>query len=689
MATTTRFSAPRAPYTGLREGVEALMRKKDAALSAGAYARDPRPGVTTVVRAAQRSTFAVDAGGAPLGDGQLGMGLVQASLAALTGSIRALSWSMDGLTGRATIEGVGSGETYQMSFDDRRPDYRLFGGFVNGAAYQAGLMALVLLWAQRESQPERTAEVLDRWWTLVRAMDELYPRALRSGAWDVSQVKAACQDQPRNARFRAALEGLADSLQFALRYRLPERTVRGLYVQYDPCVRGSEGTALSALGAVLLTLPDEPHTAAAAPPAPAPAATPAPAGATAERPDAVPPVATDSDDEDLGLDLAGDDAPSAAPATAGAEPAAAPAAPEDTPTATPAPTVEPRSPRARRASKPRAEKPDAEPKRDPSPPPAPTPAVVDVPLIGGASQARIGRAFARAGDVFLYGVTATGKTMWAKQAAISHGYGLEIVVFKPGVKDEVLYGTSVQDLAGRWIWQDGPIVRAARRAAAGERIVLLLDELPRGDKSVVAGTMDLMNLYSAADLLAQRLPVSTDAGPYRVVRVFDTQETLVFPASRLKIVATANLGDRYMGMDLSDPAFRRRWSGGWLELAGYDANDTAGILAGHLNLPVTHALIKAMIAVDREVQALQRKDESLVMTTNLATLIAWGHEVIRLASAPGAPKTGGRPDIKAAFTVAAQDLWLDMLCPLAGDCRDPEVYRELLAIVQRHAPGVL
>src|ERR671917_2461228 len=171
MTSTTRYGATRAPYTALREGFEALMRKKDAALSGGAYARDPRPGVTSVVRAAQRSTFAVDAEGAPLGDGQLGMGLVQASLAALTGSIRALSWSVDGLTGRATIDGVGSGETYQMSFDDRRPDYRLFGGFVNGPAYQAGLMGLVVMWAQRETRPDGTAEVVDRWWTLVRGMD--------------------------------------------------------------------------------------------------------------------------------------------------------------------------------------------------------------------------------------------------------------------------------------------------------------------------------------------------------------------------------------------------------------------------------------------------------------------------------------------------------------------------------------
>ena len=159
----TRFSsAARAPYTGLREGFEALMRKKDAALSGGAYARDPRPGVTSHVPAALRSTFAAGVAGATPGDGPLGMGLVQASLAALTGAIRALSWSMDTLTGRATIDGVGSGDTYQMSFDDRRPDYRLFGGFTNGPAYQAGLMGLVVAWAQRDTNPDGTAEVIDR-----------------------------------------------------------------------------------------------------------------------------------------------------------------------------------------------------------------------------------------------------------------------------------------------------------------------------------------------------------------------------------------------------------------------------------------------------------------------------------------------------------------------------------------------
>jgi len=36
----TKYTGARAPYAGLREAYEALMRKKDASLSGGAYARD-------------------------------------------------------------------------------------------------------------------------------------------------------------------------------------------------------------------------------------------------------------------------------------------------------------------------------------------------------------------------------------------------------------------------------------------------------------------------------------------------------------------------------------------------------------------------------------------------------------------------------------------------------------------------
>ena len=191
MTMTPPFSATRAPYTGLREGFQALMRKKEASLSGGAFARDPRPGVTSVVRVPDRSQFAAAQFGPDLGDGQLGMGVVQAILAALTGAVRAIAWDPDGRQGRVTIDGVGSGETYQMSWDDRRPDYLLLGGFVNGATYQAALVGLALLWTRRDINPERTAEVLDRLWALLRLMDAQFFRADRTRGWDVSQFKAA------------------------------------------------------------------------------------------------------------------------------------------------------------------------------------------------------------------------------------------------------------------------------------------------------------------------------------------------------------------------------------------------------------------------------------------------------------------------------------------------------------------
>ncbi|CAA9378239.1 MAG: hypothetical protein AVDCRST_MAG93-8981, partial [uncultured Chloroflexia bacterium] len=452
------YTAPRAPYDGLRPAFDALVRKKDASLSGGAFARDPRPGVSTIIHARNRSRFAATLAGVDAGDGALGMGIVQAVLAALTGAVRAMTWDADGRRGHVTIDGIGSAETYQMSWDDQRPDYLLLGGFVNGATYQAALVGLALLWTQREINRARTEEVLERWWTLVQLMDAQYVRASRASGWDVSQVRAACQDTPKNAAIRDAIEALADALQFALRYALPELTERGLYVQYEPCVTGSTGTRLSASGAVLLTLPVDPMTSGEAIPEVDAVASRAPS-----------PSVMDSGDEDDDLDL--DRSSSTEDMPVGAEPVDDVAAPRETTAPSPAPSGEPTTPEARsrteassatrRTRRPKATADASSPAARPntSTPTAPLPSPKAVALVGGSVRARIARAFAREGDVFLYGVTATGKTTWAKQAAIDHGYGLEIVVLKPGVKDEALYGTSVQDLAGRWIWQDGPIVR--------------------------------------------------------------------------------------------------------------------------------------------------------------------------------------------------------------------------------------
>ncbi len=576
----------------------------------------------------------------------LGMGIVQGILAVLAGYVTHAARTADGVYGQITVRGAGSSSTYQLDWDDARPEQR-FGGFVNGPTYHAAMVGLVRCYAQAERKESR--EVLERWGDLLRALDRHYPRAAGSGGWDVHQLRAACQETSTTRELRQAIIRVAAALTVVLHHRLASAdplAVRELFVQYDSVLL--DDVALQPLDtAPLLTLPWT---------------LPAPATAGKEEPAAHGSAASDpTTDPDVDLDLLDD----ADEADADTSEAAAVAEAEP-----PSAVAEPAAPKAKR-------------RRGNVPTPA-TPPVTSPPVLPVRND-RVTRAVARPGHVFLFGVTATGKTTLAKHAAAANGYGLKLVVLKPGLKDDLLYGTYVRTGRG-WQWQDGPITRWARRAAAGERVALILDELARGPKDLVAGVMDVLNEYSAADVVAQRLPLPPANGPYHVVRVVDTQETFVLSVSAVKIIATANLGDKYQGLDLGDPAFRRRWSGGWLELDGYSEDEQRTILAHHLELLPHSTLITALLRVDKAVGEYQRKDEALVLPTNLALLITWGQEVRRLCSG-----RAGTLDsrVSSVFTTAAQDLWLDMVVPLRGDRRDPDVYRSLLDIVNRNAPSAL
>ena len=404
------YTAPRAPYDGLRPAFDALVRKKDASLSGGAFARDPRPGVSTIIHARNRSRFAATLAGVDAGDGALGMGIVQAVLAALTGAVRAMTWDADGRRGHVTIDGIGSAETYQMSWDDQRPDYLLLGGFVNGATYQAALVGLVVLWTQREVAPDRTAEVIERWWTLLQEMDARYARPDRTSGWDTSQVKAACQDAPKNAAIRDAIEALADALAFALRYALPALDERGLYVQYAACATTSAFPHASASGAALVTLPTDTGSVDRT------------AMPSTDSDAAFPPVTVDdATDDDLDLDCVGDGSDPVSEAADGrSEAEDSERAAEPTPLAgterSGDPSVEPAStsseePLSATTDSPATEVPASATKRTRRPkttadaasirgrsnaasasvalPPLP-----DVPLVGTSVQTRIARAFA-------------------------------------------------------------------------------------------------------------------------------------------------------------------------------------------------------------------------------------------------------------------------------------------------------
>lgn len=101
------------------------------------------------------------------------------------------------------------------------------------------------------------------------------------------------------------------------------------------------------------------------------------------------------------------------------------------------------------------------------------------------------------------------------------------------------------------------MTRFAARVAAGARLALILDELPRAHASLRDDVMALVNTHSAADLADQGLVAPDAPGPYHLV-VVPGYATYVLPAARVKIVATGNLGESYRGLDLGDAAFLDR-----------------------------------------------------------------------------------------------------------------------------------
>lgn len=652
-----------------KDTITCLMNKKVCGLSGDIYLRGHRiqPDNLSVYNTQRSKT-----------DSALGMGFVQAILAVLSGAVRGCTFDDDTRTGKVTIASLGASGMYQMSWDRRGTDL-LLGGFINGPAYQAAMVGLVMEVVRSTAESHGDNALVSAWYTLLRQMDACYPRTDTSMGWDSRTIRTACENTAANAWIRKAIENVADELYFAMCYPLPDiSTIRGVFVQESSVLHGHEGTKRLLSNELMNPYTvDERDMAGPKAPSTSPTETRLPDGDL---------------DGDLDIDLDVDTAPACDPDKK-TPPTTAPAAPKSPkPARVRKPKPEPSSAEestkkadAERAEVARKEMAAADAKSAEHA--AAERKKKTLPVVGTSNYERINRAFCRPGGLFLYGETATGKTMWSKQVAIANGWGLEIVVFKPGVKDEHVYGTSVQNEDRRWEWRDGPVVSWARRASKGEKVVLILDELARGHKSVADGVMDLLNTYTSDELSAMGIPIPETAGPYHIVRVFDTMETFVFPIDLVKIIATANLGDSYQGMDLSDPAFRRRWTAGFYQLDPYTPQELAQILAKHLDIPATHALISALIRADQEVQAYQAKEESLVMATNLAILINWGIDVKRWAAT--ATKTRGRVQIKDAFITAAKDVWIDMVCPLKGSRRDQTVFTALVNIVTRHAPEIL
>jgi len=648
-----------APYPGLLDAMGQLWGLSEAKLSGGAYTRAS----SNTVRERNLSRHSIYKGKQ---DGTMAMGIVQAILALLGGCVREIGCDPAAQIGRVTIASASGPETYHMSWDDRGSDH-VFGGFIYKATYQSAVVGFVMLFARQWLLPTPDDELTERWWRLQAALERVYPRPVGAHAWSHSQVAAACQPVAANDAIRDAIAALADSLYLHLRYAIPDTTTeRATFVQWDLGLAPGEGGAIGIAPDTLLAHPGGRGRAPASEPEPEP----------------------DGRDADLDLDLGDPDpeesvaaeegvAAGAAATEDGGDPGPADdgAAMDDTGTGRGAADVgrRPAAPLPAAARHPGAPAPEPTPDLD-------GPAAVAAAeeelrraspaLVANDTVAYVERAWRRPGPFFLVGESATGKTHCVEDVALRLGDGYELIKLAPGIRDEHLFGTYVRR-AGDWVWVDGVVARWARRAAAGERVALILDELPRADPSVTdGGLLPILDTYSAEKLAAQRLTVPPgQPGPFHVVRIPDTEEAIIVPAARGKIAATGNQGESYRGVSIDDPAVVSRFTGGWKHIGRYQRADLCRILARHLGPAPEHPLLAAMAEVDEALHAYQARPDvtPLRLPTNLRVLITWGHEVRRLC--------WGGTALRAAFVQAAEDLWVDMVTPYKGDTPDPDVKR--------------
>jgi hypothetical protein len=92
-------------------------------------------------------------------------------------------------------------------------------------------------------------------------------------------------------------------------------------------------------------------------------------------------------------------------------------------------------------------------------------------------------------------------------------------------------------------------------------------------------------------------------------------------------------------------------------------------------------LITKMQAVALQVAEYQRREESLVATLDLATLITWGQAVLQLHRAG--------TNLRQAFIESAADVWLDRIVPLKGADLDPDIEHTLHGYVASNVPSTI
>lgn len=160
------------------------------------------------------------------------------------------------------------------------------------------------------------------------------------------------------------------------------------------------------------------------------------------------------------------------------------------------------------------------------------------------------RSVAFVAPALIIGPPATGKTHSVREFAES--IDAEYIEYgcHEGTETTDLLGFTVP-YKGGWVWKDGPVSEGLRKAAAGERVVLLLDELLRMPRQQRSALLTAFGEYKGKYTLRTGRIVSESDG-------VGQEETLRCAVESLFLVGTTNAGAQF-GIEDMDGALKSRF----------------------------------------------------------------------------------------------------------------------------------
>lgn len=145
--------------------------------------------------------------------------------------------------------------------------------------------------------------------------------------------------------------------------------------------------------------------------------------------------------------------------------------------------------------------------------------------------------------ILLSGAAGTSKTWSADAFITANKWDKEFVAGHPGIEATDLLGYPIRHTDGSFVWMDGPLTAAFRRAQT-TKTALFIDELlriPARELNILIGALT-PNSSKQFVLRTNRLTDINDG--------IGKSETLVIPVENLWVIATTNLGSNYNVEDM-------------------------------------------------------------------------------------------------------------------------------------------